>query len=110
MNLFIGSAFWKVSSRKVYAVTKGEIKNFRHRFSLDSDVEEDFQPPATKRISSCNSQATFQKIEDGIKEVLETIKDIRRFVQNIISVLHFWMFWVDVLNATSVDYCQLTHP
>lgn len=37
-----------MSSRKVYDVTKGEIENFRHRFSSDSDDE--------KRLSTTSNE------------------------------------------------------
>ena len=70
LYVYIGLKFWKVGSRKIYAVSSSELKR---KGAADSSSDSDMEPPKSKRVLNCS-------------EIEKNIKAIRNQIDSLMSL------------------------
>lgn len=95
----IGLKFWKVGSRKIYAVKLGELNHptqnkstSKHKPSLtldsnDDDDDDDFQEPVRKKSKPCKVSEELREIKADLQSVVRVTKYMKYLPGLYISIL-----------------------
>ena len=82
-QIFYRVKFWKIGSRKIYAISEGDLRPKRAQKQIiisESESDDDFQQPVCKRRASSPSEGTTSS------KILSEVQHIRRDLKSLFQI------------------------
>lgn len=111
----LGLKFWKVGSRKLYAVKESDLKESRKRLSANvisipsSDSEEELPTPITRRKRTAEA-AKLSIMSDDIREMKDTMSKVFRLTSSMSVPLGLRNLLYDTFKCSICQATPMTPP